>query len=309
MQQMTARDLRPVAQPEQSRDPAEPASQAEATVVRMLPPSGATSTRPGSWLAVSMTALAVLAAAAAVVSYSAQYRMVFGAKGVAVIAALEAGIPDVAALVFATLGIALALNGKRAIRARILNVGAVATSVAMNILAAGTGWRDLAIWAMPPIAYALASDTAIGVVRAWTLARHQAMNTALADDEATPLAIIGGTILWVLRLTLAPASTLAGFRRWVRDECPVAPGRRSPSPGSGPSRPPGERLRPNPRTGTKTDRFLALVTDRYGPLAAFPIQNVSRVSAELAPEADLNPGAARTALRRHVLAAQPPRSN
>jgi hypothetical protein len=48
------------------------------------------------------------------------------------------------------LGIALALRGKRAIRARVLNAGAIATSVFMNYAAAGHGWRDLAIWVMPP---------------------------------------------------------------------------------------------------------------------------------------------------------------
>jgi hypothetical protein len=264
-----------------------------------------------------MVSLAVLAAASAVVSYAAQYRMVFAAKGVVPVAALEAAIPDVAALIFATLGIALALHGRRAIRARVLNVAAVVTSVAMNVLAAGRGWRDLAIWAMPPVAYALASDTAIGVVRAWTIARQRAMNEALADDEATPLAILGGLLLWLLRLAMAPASTLAGFRSWVVEECPVAPGRRgrparqdpdgviAPRPVkaiNGPAENPG---RPGgARQGTKTARFLALVSDRYGPLEAFPLTDVSRVSAELAPEAGLDPGAARSALRRHVQSLQ-----
>ena len=216
-------------------------------------------------------------------SYAAQYRMVFAAKGVAPVAALEAAIPDVAALIFATLGIALALHGRRAIRARVLNVGAVATSVAMNVLAAGHGWRDLAIWAMPPVAYALASDTAIGVVRAWTIARQKALNEALADDEATPLAILGGLLLWLLRLALAPGSTLAGFRAWVLEECPVAPGRRgrpaSPghraqaraAPGDGDHRRPGEPAGAGERgPGTKTARFLALVAERYGPLDGLP---------------------------------------
>ena len=67
---------------------------------------------------------------------------------------------------FASLGIALALQGRRAVRARFLNVAAVGTSVLMNTLAAAPGWRSLVIWAMPPVAYAIASDTAIGVVRA-----------------------------------------------------------------------------------------------------------------------------------------------
>jgi len=266
-----------------------------------------------------MAALGVLAAASAVVSYAAQYRMVYAAKRAALAAALEAGIPDVAALIFAAMGIALALHGKRAIRPRVLNVCAVATSVTMNVLAAGHGWRDLAIWAMPPVAYALASDTAIDVVRAWTMARQWALKEALADDGSSPLAMVGGLLLWTLRLAVAPVSTLSGFRRWVVEECPVAPGRRAAvatQPEPGPAQvigspnpavtsPPAKRpSRAGTGPATKTQRFLALVVERHGPLAEFPIANVSKVCSELAPEVDLNTGAARTALRRHVRAAQ-----
>jgi len=156
----------------------------------------------------------VLAAAAAAVSFTAQYRMVDATRHLPAIAALEAAIPDAAALVFACLGIALALHGHRALRARTLNLAAVGTSVFMNAIAAAPGWRNLAIWAMPPIAYALATDTLI-VVRAWAIARHRDLATALSGDAATPLAVIGGLILWLLRLALAPGSTVSGFRpRW-----------------------------------------------------------------------------------------------
>lgn len=272
--------------------------------------------RPARWLMAAMVALAVLAAAAAVVSFAAQYRMVFAAKGIAAVAALEAAIPDVAALIFAMLGIALALHGRRAIRARVLNVAAVVTSVAMNVLAAGHGWRDLAVWAMPPVAYALASDTAIGVVRAWAIARQKALNVALAEDEPTPLAVLGGLLLWLLRLCIAPVSTLAGFRAWVVEECPVAPGRRAAprrAVPSGPERkslPPGQVTsaaavsRPGHRAGTKTAAFLELVERRYGPLGGLPVTATSQIAREIAPQAGLNPGAARTALRRAVLAAR-----
>jgi hypothetical protein len=262
-----------------------------------------------------MVALAVPAAASAVVSFEAQYRMVYAAKGSPGVAALEAAIPDVAALIFATLGIALALHGKRAIRARVLNVAAVATSVTMNALAASPGWRAAAIWIMPPVAYALASDTAIGVVRAWTIAREKALNAALAEDEPTPLAIVGGLLLWLLRLGIAPKSTLAGFRAWVTEECPVAPRRRA-RPAASASRSVAavpsaktinapsahvQRQQGRTRESTKTARFLALVAERHGPLEDFPLAEVSRASRDLAPEVDLNPGAARSALRRHVL--------
>jgi hypothetical protein len=149
------------------------------------------------------------------------------------------------------------------------------------------------------------------VVRAWTLARQKALHEVL--DEATPLAILGGLLLWLLRLGIAPASTLTGFRAWVIEECPVAPGRRAhPAPPASrtdaalhpvtaiTARSPATR-RGGARAGTKTARFLDLVASRYGPLEGFPLAEVSRVSGELAQEAGLDPGAARSALRRHVL--------
>ncbi len=183
--------------------------------------------RSGLWLRPAAAGLCVLAAAAAVVSFTAQYRMADAARHLPAVAALEAAIPDAAALVFASLGIALALHGHRAIRARTLNLASVAASVAMNVLAATPGWRNLAIWALPPIAYALA-------------------------------------------------------------RCPAAP-----SPHRLPT-----RARP------KTARFLTLATERHGPLASIPLTRVAAISAALAPHADLNTGAARTALRKAILSAQ-----
>jgi hypothetical protein len=263
--------------------------------------------RSGGWLRNAVAGLGVLAGAAAVVSFTAQYRMIFAARRLALVAGLEAAIPDAAAVVFASLGIALALHGRRAIRARALNVASVAVSVFMNAIAAAPGWKSLAIWAMPPVAYGLASDTLIGVVRAWAIARHKALNVRLADEQVTPLAVLGGLALWLLRLALAPGSTLAGFRRWVIEECPVAPGSRNavrPVPATIAPGPIPGRARRGTRDSTKTARFLALVTERRGPLAGVPVTDVARISAQLAPQAGLNTGAARTALRKAVLAAQ-----
>ena len=140
--------------------------------------------RSGLWLRNAAAGLCLLAAAAATVSFTAQYRMVDATRHLPVVAALEAAIPDAAALVFACLGIALALHGRRAIRARALNLASVGASVFMNAIAAAPGWWNLAIWAMPPIAYALASDTLIGVVRARALARHRQQAATLAGEEA-----------------------------------------------------------------------------------------------------------------------------
>jgi hypothetical protein len=253
--------------------------------------------RSGLWLRNAAVGLGVLASAAAVVSFTAQYRMAETARGLPVVAAIEAAIPDAAALVFACLGIALALHGRRALRARALNLASVTASVFMNAIAAAPGWRNLAIWAMPPVAYALASDTLITVIRA----RHQ----QLAADTATPLAILGGLILWLLRLALAPVSTLAGFRTWVLEECPVAPGRRAARPVPPPAAArPGQDGGTVPWKATKTGRFLSLVTERHGPLASIPLDRVASISAALASTADLNPGSARAALRKAVLAAR-----
>jgi hypothetical protein len=277
----------------------------------------------GRWLRSAMIALGLLAAAAAVVSFEAQYRMVFAAKGVTAIAALEAAIPDVSAVVFASLGIALALHGKRALRARALNIAAVATSIGMNFLAAtGGSWRDVAIWVMPSVAYTVASDTAIGVIRAYALARQRQLREDLADDEATPLAAIGGLFLWLLRLALAPASTLAGFRRWVLQECPVAPGRRAelpasqnvaalpaaPPPGSVATTKPAKTPRAQtPRGESKTARFRALVDARYPDgLHTLPPERVAKLCGELAPQVDLNEGSARSYLLPLVRQAHEP---
>jgi len=272
--------------------------------------------RPGPWLHAAAAGLLALAAAAAAVSFSAQYRLVYAARHLAVVAGLEAAIPDAAALVFACLGVALALHGRRAVKARALNVASAGASVFMNVIAAAPGWRDLAVWAMPPAAYALASDTLIGVIRTSVIDRHQ--DPGSLAGEVTILAVLGGVLLWLLRLGMAPVSTLAGFRAWVLEECPVAPGRRAALPVSRAARAaslaaPRDITRRGaavlsrrsvPRGATKTSRFLALVTERHGPLASVPLPSVGRISAQVAPEVDLNTGAARAALRRAVLSAQ-----
>jgi hypothetical protein len=268
-------------------------------------PSG--SDQSATWLRFAAAGLGLLAASAAAVSFTAQYRMIYEVRRLAVVAALEASIPDAAALVFACLGIALALHGRRAIRARALNVAAVATSVLMNAIAAAPGWRDLAIWVMPPVAYALASDTLIGVVRARTVARRLA-DREPPGDEGTPLSAVGGLVLWLLRLALAPRSTLRGFRAWVLAECPTAPPPkfRPPALVQAPEQPaqiPAVIRPARQRPGTKTAAFLALAIESHGPLASIPLDKVSKISAELAPEAGLHPGAARTALRKAVIAA------
>jgi Protein of unknown function (DUF2637) len=281
--------------------------------------------RAGAWLRFAGVAVGLVAVAAAAVSYEAQWRLVYRDKHELDVSYIQAAIPDLGSLVFACFGIALALHGRRAIRARLLNVLCVGISIAMNALAARPGWAGLAVWVMSPVIYALASDTLIGVIRAYVIARHQRLHEALADDGITPLQIAGAVLLWLLRLAWAPPSTLKGFHRWVKS-LPTAPPIRQQATaarqvaaaeqmqvvaaGSPKSVQGAKRERPaignnrGPRGGTKQEQFLTLVIARYGPLTGFDLKAVSRAAAELAPEAQLHPGTARKILRAHVLAAQ-----
>ena len=221
------------------------------------------------------------------------------------------GIPDTGALIFAALGIALALHGRRALRPRTLNVACVGLSLTMNAIAAGPGWRDMAIWVMPAAVYALASDTLIGVVRAWALARMHASGQVLDGEEATPLAVAGAVLLWLLRLALAPASTLGGFRRWMVEECPVAPGRKAPAPQPAPPgrpAPPAELPRSRCAAAAdgrprKQDLLIALASQRHD-LRRLPLNRVARIAGEIGAEVDLHQGTARRVLRAHVLTLQ-----
>jgi hypothetical protein len=270
-------------------------------------------------------AVGLVAVAAAAVSYQAQWRLVYAAKHQAGASYIQAAIPDLGALVFACFGIALALHGKRAIRARMLNLLCVGISITMNALAARPGWTGLAVWVMSPVIYALASDTLIGVIRAYVIARHQRLNETLADDGVTPLQIAGAVLLWLLRLAWAPPSTIRGFHRWVKSLPAAPPARQQAPPTRGLA---ADRQRPavtgaapaavqgpdqesrvvaagrRPRGGTKQQQFLTLVIARYGPLTGFDLKAVARAAAELAPEAELHPGTARKILRAQVLAAQ-----
>ncbi len=263
----------------------------------------------GWWLRGAAAVLALLAGAAAAVSWQAQYVLVLGVKHAEVIAAIEAGIPDAGALIFAALGVAVALHGERALRPRVLNAACIAISLAMNALAAGRGWRDLAIWVMPAAVYALASDTLIGVVRAQAVGRQRADGAGLADDAPDLLGVLGSAVLWLLRLVLAGPSTLRGFRGWVIEECPVAPGRKAipegwPLPAAeavpvlAGHQESGQRSR---RDGapTKRERLISLAAQRRD-LTCMPLSEVSQLATVLAGEMGYSAGTARRELIRHV---------
>lgn len=271
--------------------------------------------RAARWLLYAMLALAALGLAAAVVSFNAQFHFILQYKGDRKIAAIQAAIPDVGSMVFAALGIALALHGKRALRPRFLNLLCVGISVSMNYMGSFAGYKAHAVWVMASVVYAVASDTLIGVIRAHELARQKRLNEKLADEGTTPLDVLAGILLWTLRLILDPWGTVTGFRGWVLREVKVAPGTRAvipakqtPTPNKKtrvlpppPNSPKGKGSR-GPRSGSKTALFLARVEKKYRPLAEIDFSQVSPIALEL--HGDLDRAAAHTALSNHIKVAK-----
>lgn len=104
---------------------------------------------------------------------------------------------------------------------------------------------------------------------------------------------------------LAPASTIAGFRRWVVEECPIAPGRKAAR--TAPRRhlyrstqqgKPAQQRRPGKRA-----RMIAIAADLHD-LATLPLNRVSKVANAIGAEVSLSPGTARRVLLAHVRALQ-----
>jgi hypothetical protein len=280
--------------------------------------------------------LAGLAAAMGITSFHAQFTYIFATKRQWAPALLEALGLDAGAVIFALLGVAMARMGRRAAVERVLVVICALGSCGMNVLNANLGSpRSVAVYAMPPVLFALTSDRLIAVVRRAALGKA-------ADEVGQRSAwyLAGRSLLYGIRFAVDRRGTAAGVRQAVLDATPLpraavpavlndgdarADGdspavgaeasalkptakHRSPRP-AGKAEPGDdggeeERARSPRRNGTKTARFVALAQERYGPLSAFDLASVYRVSAELAPKVRLNTGSARAALRAAVLAAQ-----
>jgi hypothetical protein len=118
-----------------------------------------------------------LAVAMGVTSFHAQFAYIFATKRQWAPALLEALGLDTGAVIFALLGIALARMGRRAAVERVLVVVCALGSCGMNVLNVNLGSpRSVAVYAMPPVLFALTSDRLISVVRRAALGKA-------ADDE------------------------------------------------------------------------------------------------------------------------------
>lgn len=268
-----------------------------------VPEPPRTKRRGAGWLIAAGIALAILAAGAAFVSYQAQFALVFAVKHQRHVSDVQAALPDGGALVFALLGIALALRGKRAIRARTGNLACVGLSVYMNVLAAVGGWSVLSVWVMAPTIYAFASDTLIGVIRNFVMREKD-------PDDSTPLQALAAFFLWLLRLAVDFKGTRHGFAEWVKST-PSAPPKRPVQQVKQPRQP--RQPLPNPRkqreltsgggrAGSKTSRFIEAVAEKHGAIGEIPDNQVAAIVNDIAPQIPLDRGAATTALRKAIKA-------
>jgi len=254
------------------------------------------SRRPGGVLvAVATGMLFVLGVGLLAVSLDAQYRYVFHAKHQSAASWVEALALDAGMAIFSLLALGLARAGKSARVERVMITVCAGASGVMNFAAANDASpKSVLAYVMPPVFLAVVADRVVSVVR-----RH-----VLGEQEQSPWHGALFLVMYLLRLILAPPSTAAGLRRWLLAKTPLpAPAVTAvetvpPKAITSPDRPAGRRAE------SKTARFLALVAGQYGPLAHFPLERVSRTCAELAPQVGLDAGAARTALRRAVLAAR-----
>lgn len=271
----------------------------------------------GRWLiGGACVLLAGLALAMGVTSFHAQFAYIFATKRQWAPAVLEALGLDAGAVIFSLLGIALARLGRRAAVERGLVVVCALGSCGMNVLNANLGSpRSVAVYAMPPVLFALTSDRLIAVIRRAALSR-----TADAAGQQSAWRLAGRSLLYGMRFAVDRRGTVRGLRQAILAATPL-PEISAPRADDKPAdhlqlildalrrieqsgELPWPRSRPHFSRTTKTARFLSLVQEKYGPLADFPLTDVYRVSAELAPQAGLHDGSARTALRAAVLTAQ-----
>jgi hypothetical protein len=188
-----------------------------------------TERKPGTvLLVVASGLLLLLAAAQGYVSWRAQFMFVNKAKNAPLAAGLEALGLDVAAVIFALLGLAHARMGKPARVERILNVACALGSMVMNLLAANLGSpRSVAVYVLPPILYAACSDRLIAVAGSLGGVRETGAWRTVA--AAAP---------YMLRLVLAPPSTALGLRRWVLAATPLPAAHDSTAPAAIEAAPP-----------------------------------------------------------------------
>jgi hypothetical protein len=153
----------------------------------------------------------------------------------------------------------------------------------MNVSAADVASpRSVAAYAVAPVALAVVVDRVVAVIPRHVLAdREPSAWITLGRAAAAAARIAGLVLLYSLRFALAPPQTGRGLRRMVLDAAPLPALPRPPAP---------ETIEP-PRTKKSVLLALYRAHPDYGDRSA-----AGRVAAELAAQAGLQPGTARSYL-------------
>jgi hypothetical protein len=295
--------------------------------------------RPGSGLiAAAAVQLLVLGCGLLAVSFAAQYQYVLRERHQHAASLIEAGALDVGLIIFSLLALGLARAGLSAKIERAAVVGSAVGSAVMNYAAADvTSPRSVLAYCMPPVFLAFVVDRVVRTIQRHVLGMSEGRSpwAVLADAARRITRFWVLSVLYVLRFLVDRRNTCAGLKLAILNAAPVPGpvtaierhrgperycfakvdpevisrsicGREMPCPdhpvldqGRKPDPPKRER------GGTKTGRFLDLVRERHGELARIPLDQVSRIATALAPEAELHPASARTALLGAVRAALP----
>ena len=238
---------------------------------------------PGSVLiAVAAWLLALTGGGALFVSFSAQYTYLLAVRRQDAASVIEALLLDLLMIVFTLLALGLSRAGQPARAERVLILACAAASAYMNVSAADVASpRSVAAYTVAPVALAVVVDRVVAVIRRHVLTGAEPSAWSTFGRAAAAAARIGGLVLlYVLRFALAAPETARGLRQMVLAAAPL-PAPEAPGPETaGPS-------------CTKKSVFLALYRAHpdYGDRA-----RASRVAAELAPQAGLQPGTARSYL-------------
>jgi len=239
---------------------------------------------PGSVLiAVAAWLLALIGGGALFVSFSAQYAYIFTVRRQDTASVIEALLLDLLMIVFTLLALGLSRAGKSSRAERALILACAAASAYMNVAAADVASpRSVTAYAIAPIALAVVVDRVVAVIRRHVLADQEPSAWSTVGRAAAATARITGLmLLYALRFALAAPETTRGLRRMVLDAAPLPGLPETPAP---------EAIEP-PRTKKAVLLALYRAHPDYGNRS-----RASRVAAELAPQAGLQPGTARSYL-------------
>ena len=239
---------------------------------------------PGSVLiAVAAWLLALTGGGALFVSFSAQYAYLHAVRRQDAASVIEALLLDLLMIVFTLLALALSRTGMSARAERILILACAAASAYMNVSAADVASpRSVGAYAVAPVALAVVVDRVVAVIRRHVLAdREPSAWSTLGRAAAAGARVAGLVLLYALRFALAAPGTARGLRRMVLEAAPLPALPKTPTP---------EVIEP---PCTKKAVLLALY--RAHPDCG-DRSKVSRVAAELAAQAGLQAGTARSYL-------------